>query len=396
MDKKIKVLFLASWYPNRIHPFEGIFIERHAEVVSKYCEVAVLYFVVDSGLRGKHFEIIKEEKNGIHSVKVYAPPSGFRIPLISSSYNVIRYFFYINRGLKEIKLEFGKFNLIQVNVASRIGLFAVLYKLFKKIPYVVLEHSSSFISGKTISEYKKKTSFGEKVITSVNYAFSNSIIAVSKYLGDAIKDKKRIQKKIEIVPNFINIPGNPESYSKCREKVKILTIALLNEDKNISPLISAVDDLLKEGLDLELNIIGDGPGKKMLEQQTNQLGILNKNIFFRGFVPNDKIKEYYKISNFFVLPSKYETFSIVTAEAIAHGLPVVITKCGGPEEYVNKEQGIILEGNDQSSIKNGIMFMYKNWEKYDPVELWKYAARRFNAEEIGKALTNIYSEVLND
>lgn len=44
--------------------------------------------------------------------------------------------------------------------------------------------------------------------------------------------------------------------------------------------------------------------------------------------------------DFFVLNSNFETFSVVTAEALAYGKPVIATRCGGPEEFVNKIMGI--------------------------------------------------------
>ncbi len=394
-NRNIKVLFLASWYPNRVKSFEGIFIEKHAEAVSKFCEVAVLYFAVDPTLKEKIIDIVQEKKNNLYTVKIYISPSKINFFPFSFSQNFYRFLWGLNCGLKYIKSEFGKPDIIQVNVASRMGIIAILYKLFKKIPFVVLEHSSTYIANKTKNEYIKNTNLVEKIITTIIYKYSNKNIAVSNYLADAIKKMKLLRNKVYVVPNVVNVPNKVEFHKRSSERIKILTIALLNKDKNLLSLISVVDRLIRKGKNLELEIIGDGPDRKSLEDFAKQLGIFNKNIFFHGFVANDRIGEYYQRSNFFVLPSKYETFSIVTAEAIANGLPVLITKCGGPEEFVSDDQGIIVENNDES-LEQGILFMYENWANYKPEKLWEYAGKKFNKEEVGKKLFNIYSEVLND
>ena len=49
MNKKIKVLFISSWFPNRIHPANGDFVERHAQAAALYNEVAVLYVQAEPG-----------------------------------------------------------------------------------------------------------------------------------------------------------------------------------------------------------------------------------------------------------------------------------------------------------------------------------------------------------
>ena len=64
-----KVLFLASWYPNEDHPISGIFIKRHAQAISKYCDVCVLYVHLSHHLAASSVEFSTEE--GIKTIRTH-------------------------------------------------------------------------------------------------------------------------------------------------------------------------------------------------------------------------------------------------------------------------------------------------------------------------------------
>jgi len=73
---RLKVLYLASWYPNKEHPVSGIFIKRHAHAVSKYCDVCVLYVHGSQHQKTPSTEFSDEE--GIKTVRVYYKKSSFK------------------------------------------------------------------------------------------------------------------------------------------------------------------------------------------------------------------------------------------------------------------------------------------------------------------------------
>jgi len=67
----MKVLFLSAWYPNRNDVMSGLFVRKHAEAVSKYCDVEVLYVHPDKTL--KNFQISVSAENGIIETFIYYP-----------------------------------------------------------------------------------------------------------------------------------------------------------------------------------------------------------------------------------------------------------------------------------------------------------------------------------
>ncbi len=394
---RFKVLFLPAWYPSRIHSLSGIFIKKHAEAVSKYCDVAVLYVTPDPNLKDKNYDIeYLDEEDGIPTVRVYYNNSIIKIPIIRIFGRIIFQYLTWYHGLKLIKEKFGKPDLIHVNVVSPslmlLGLLLML-KRIKGIPYIITEHWSGYT--KEDGRYNICSPFSKYLVKFI-FKESGAITTVSKHLLDSLKEHELICNRCFIVPNVINIPNLVLEKKDISEKIRILTVSILcDEQKNVSGLIRAFKKVASKYKDIELHIVGDRDDKDNLINLAKDVGLLNRYIFFHGYVPNSELWKYFYESNFFVLNSNFETFSVATAEALAHGVPVVITKCGGPEEFVTEEMGILVERQNEDSLVKGMEYMIENWYKYDPITLHKYAVDRFSYEKVGKLILNIYERVLN-
>jgi glycosyltransferase involved in cell wall biosynthesis len=112
--------------------------------------------------------------------------------------------------------------------------------------------------------------------------------------------------------------------------------------------------------------VGGGNDLERLKELAISKGLSGSHIDFTGPVPNNRIPDYYKVASFFVLNSNFETFNIATAEALLHGLPVVVTKCRGPEEYVDRNNGILVSTGSVRELTEGIMDMIRNLKNYIP------------------------------
>lgn len=96
----------------------------------------------------------------------------------------------------------------------------------------------------------------------------------------------------------------------------------------------------------------------------------------------------------FVLPSRYETFGVVYAEAMSMGLPVIATRCGGPEDFMNSSTGYMVSPDDVSGLTDVIIKMADNWSSFDRAEIAAHAERRFSPEVIAGQLTEVYGTVI--
>ena len=110
-----------------------------------------------------------------------------------------------------------------------------------------------------------------------------------------------------------------------------------NNNKGLDLLINALSRLEKNTY--KMHIGGNGLLKEKYMRLAELSGVDQSCVFY-GEIPRDKIAGFYSNLDLFVLPSRYETFGIVLIEAMACGIPVIATRCGGPEEIVSKGTGL--------------------------------------------------------
>ena len=147
-----------------------------------------------------------------------------------------------------------------------------------------------------------------------------------KFLKQGIKTK--------IIPNPIK--NKLPVYNKNTDSNEFITACRLNTQKNLPLMMDAFKILVDKGLDVRLNIYGEGPERKNLEDYIKSLN-LEKRVFLCGFT--NKIHDKMKNAACFVISSDYEGISNSMLEALAIGIPVVATDCpvGGARMYITDD-----------------------------------------------------------
>ena len=360
---KHKVLFLASWYPSKIFPLIGIFVKRHAEAVSTFCDVAVLQVVPDTNLKEKNYEIELKKEKDVLSVIVYYKDKQGKKSFLSKIITIIHQFKAERLGFKIIKEKFGKPNIVHVNVIMPMGLFALFLNYFKGIPFIVTEHWTGYMPN--VGKYKGRFT---KFITSLVIKKAKAVTTVSNSLSKAMINCG-LKNNYNVIPNVVDFDLFSVSNKWNRDKKKILHVSTLyNVQKNVEGIIRAVNNISQLRNDFEIHFAGDGQDRQYLENLTKKLQLENY-IIFHGKVSDTALSKLFFESDFFVINSNYETFSVVTAEALASGLPVIATKCGGPEEFVTKDVGILIEPKNKEQLKKALIYMLDNHQKYDKKKL---------------------------
>lgn len=377
-EKKIRVLFIPSWYPTKENPVSGIFIERQATAVSKYCDVAVLHVnlgeenMIDISQDKDYFQVIvyKKRKNKL--------------------FNGISYIVGHFQGYNIIQKQFGNLDLLHLHVIYPAGIFIYLLNLFSKKSYVVSEHSSIYL--KEDGTFEKSSSLRKFLVRSIA-SKSKAIILVSSCLKKAL-EKNKINNTFYIVPNIVEFHGGKHKQKRDRKK-KILQISLLNDrEKNVSGILEAIKQLSSKRQDFRLDIVGGGVDKQNLEEKAKGYGLLGKTVFFHGIVSPSEVGKYFSESDFLITNSNYETFSVSTAEALAYGKPVISTRCGGPEEFIDKSNGILIDVGDIKALVSAIEYMLDSHGEYDQDKIRGEARDKFSSEVIGKKIFEVYREII--
>lgn len=263
--------------------------------------------------------------------------------------------------------EFGIPDIIHTHNFLYAGVVAEFLKDKYGIKYIITEHSSSFVRNK-LSNQKIKSI--ENIATK-----ALKVTAVSSSFNNLLKEytKTSIDLLSNIVDDFF---FQKKFQNKISNDFIFLHIASLDKNKNQELLIKSFEKIAKLNDNIYLNVGGDGYMKKSLESLVKKLDI-EKQVNFLGRISQEKVRDEMMKSDCFVLSSNFETFGVVLIEALACGLPLIATKCGGPEDIVNEQNGILIDVENQTQLENTMLNMYKNAKEYDKEKLREDVKERF-------------------
>jgi glycosyltransferase involved in cell wall biosynthesis len=114
---------------------------------------------------------------------------------------------------------------------------------------------------------------------------------------------------------------------------------------------------------------------------------------FPGRLAREEVLTAMSHANAFVLSSRYETFGVVVIEALALGLPVVSTRCGGPESIVREQDGILVPVDNVEALAEAMVKIYESQNQYNPAEIRDACRDRFSEKAVANRLMKIYSDI---
>lgn len=167
-----------------------------------------------------------------------------------------------------------------------------------------------------------------------------------------IDDLKALNIKVPTVvsiPNGISVQPyqSPKKFALFK---RMVFTGRLSHQKGLDLLIAALHELNLMGYQFQLDIYGDGPLKKELKKRISELSLKN-HIHLKGEIPAKEIRSKLIQYDIFILPSRYEGMSNSALEAMEAGIPVLVTRCGGIDQYIDSTNGWVCEPEDLKSIK---------------------------------------------
>ena len=197
--------------------------------------------------------------------------------------------------------------------------------------------------------------FWKYVIELISYKLADRIVLSNpddiEFIIKMFRLKKN-KRKIRLFYNFIEVERFKQINIEKKDK-HILFIGRFNQQKNLVNLIKAFKNL--EGFTLDL--IGDGPDKKVLIREAKNLGV---NVNFLGTFPNNEIPRILNQYPIFILPSYYEGNPKVLLEAMSCQIPCIGADVYGIKNIIKHKETGYLCGTDSESIKNAIIALYEN------------------------------------
>lgn len=377
--KELDILIISRGLPTKQYPLNGIFELDQAKALASVGH-KVTFFALDlrSIRRKRKFGIYEDVRDNVHAYIISWPIGALPMSLFCEIGSIALMILY-----KKVYTTQKKPDIIHAHFMD-IGCIAADLADKIEIPLVITEHSTAIENEKPNSDIIKCAKRG--------YLSAKKVIAVSRHLANKIEFLTGVS--CVIIHNIID---------PCREFVNkkneshqgftYISVSNLIKRKRIDLLINAFKTVSEINKNAYLTIVGDGPERNSLEKQAKRLGI-DKRILFTGRLERDAIASVLDKSDCFVLPSDLETFGVVYVEAMMKGLPVIATRCGGPEEFVENNVGIIVNKNDLDALSNAMLDIYKQYTSYDPNEIRKYAIDNFSPTVIANQITDLYRTIL--
>ncbi|MCW3160907.1 glycosyltransferase [Chryseobacterium oryctis] len=373
----MKILFISSWFPNKLELTNGNFVQRHAEAVSLLHEVEVLHTIGDFNQKE---EFVFDDKviNNIRTLIIYYKNSKNPIQ------NFIRRMKAYKKGFLQMKMP----DVVHANVLHNNMLFAVYLKKKYKIPFVLTEHWTALQKDNLSSTSNNIKRIAKYIAKNASY-----ILPVSNNLKESLQILG-VKTPMKVISNVVDTEiFDIKSNSETSETIKFLHVSSLIPRKRPKDIITTVHSLFKNGYNVSLEIGGDG--------DTNSLKSLVKSInaesYIRIFdeISYEEVAEKMQNSDYFILFSENETQGCVILESYACGKPVISTKVGGAAEFIIAGQGIGIEKNNVEQLYSTLEKVCKKEYSFnEKFKIRKYIVDNYSREAIANQFTEIYQKVI--
>ncbi len=397
----MKILVLSHMYPHNLEPAKEVFVEEEVNALAKSHQIKVVspvpYFPPIRFFKKWYQKRLISSHEVKNSVEIFRPrfialPRALFYFLAGYSY-----LFSVYGVIRKIRREFG-FEIIHAHNVYPDGFAAVILGTIFRKKVVITAH------GLDVNGLLKQRSIRFVSLSIIGQA--DKIIAVSSSLKDELIKLGIRPGKIEIIHNGVDVNRfYPMDKNNLLEHLKlakgtqrIIYVGGIIWSKGLKYLLEAFKIVKEKRGRVELLMLGGVTGTYWereaaeIKNLTKELAI-DESVKFLGKMPNEKIPQWMNLSDVLILPSLSEGFGVVLIEALSCGIPVISTKCGGPQDIVNDKVGELIDPKDPDGLAEAVIYVLENREKYDSAKLRDYAVRNFAYGVISEKITDLYNRL---
>lgn len=378
------ILLISRGTPSKYAPQWGCFEKDQAEALTALGHKVVV-ISVDSRFRWipRRFGLTHTLINEINYYSSFYIPSVLFEKIGAFKFNLFLRLLQFGRIYKHIFKVYGKPDIVYSHYLSNTYLATKLKDKYN-IPIVAIEHWSKLNSD--------QLPFDARFMGDYAYGKVDALISVSESLRQRLLQHFNMSSVVVynmLGSEFTNLP----IYQNVKKEIGIVnfvSVGSLIYRKGYDILVEAFAKLKVSNF--KLQIIGEGNLHKDLQELIDRNELSDK-ILLLGQKNKKEIVEILSQSDVFVLSSRAETFGVVYIEAMMLGLPVIATACGGPEEFVQKSNGILIPTGNVDVLAEALLFMCTNYETYNRKSIAEDCRKRFSPQTIAKQLVDIFESV---
>lgn len=286
-----------------------------------------------------------------------------------------------------VKLRFLKHKTLIVGIAPYDKLMNKYHKIFKKNNSIYFTSwqtwdGSNFPRGNIKNKYMYEKLMRESF---------NGISCVSKLTNESMK---LFSENTDVVNHAIRVDEyKKKKYNNMKNYKKYIFLGRFEERKNINLILEWIDK--NKDTSFEFDFAGEG----FLEDDIKKMAIKDSRVKLLGLINKDQIKKVLREYDYLVLPSKEEPFGIVLIEALAAGVPCIVSNAPGPKEIIsNKYNGFVFDKSDREDFYRIMSESLKiNDEKYREISYNSLkSAEIYDSKNIVKKWINIIENNVKD
>lgn len=393
MDRKLKVLFISSQFPNKEQPVRGMYNFHQISYLKKYCDVKVCspfywFMLLKKGNKGAILDNIPEHET-IGGIEVLHPRA-FYIPKFMRFLYGYFYFLSVLPALKKIKRDFD-FDCIYVNWMYPDSYAGMLFSKYFKCPYVAC------CLGSDVNMYLKTFFRGRMILDVVRNSFKTFTVSenLKKKLVEHLAQENKLETLYDGVDANLFYPMDRQIAEKRlgfnHDEKRILYVGAIETWKGPQYLVDAFYILKKKDDGLKLYIVGDGPYCKQLLLYIKSKN-LSESVILLGNRAHGEIPFWLNACDVFCLPSLTEGVPNVVLEAMACGVFVVATSVGGVPEILNdRKLGVLVKPKDVVGLADGLEYALGNkWDR----EYITSCSKKFSWDDNALRLKNVLSDAV--
>jgi len=381
----MNILFITCWYPTTSNPNSGIFIKEHAKAIH----------LAGAKIRVVHVNTEYSNAWFNHSIEKFTDVEGIPVLRINLKSRIWKLFYLSNELLffflkKSIINHLADFNptLVHSNVIYQAGILGDKMAQHLDAPHVISEHWSNMERFFRINLYANRA----------KKAFKRAycIMPVSHFLKGKIARYAANHKNIKVVGNAVdNTLFQYTPKKKQQDKLKFLAIASWHQTKRVvkrPDLILESLEIVNKSIDkqITLEFIGDGNLIPSLKKKAEKCSF---SVTFSGKRDKSYVSNAMKKTDFFLHASMIETFSIVIAEALMTGTPVIASKVGGVPELINETNGLLTKNNVDDWVNAIIKALHTD---FNHSSIAAEITHRFSHKTTGRQFMEVYQSMIDE
>ena len=364
----MNILHIAHWYPHRKDSLNGSWIRMHIHALLNFSK-GKLYHIEIQGGRKWYFFCGKNADHA-HVLILYWP---LRISRINEWLSALCVAWVLFRERK-VAYDCVNFHIAYPNAVY----LHRFMKLFRR-KAVITEHWSAY----HFQFYQSKRKRLRRIINifqapvavlSVSQALAKDIQAFSQY--------PRLRKYI--VPNVVDTKVfHYPLYRSFRRHSYFFAASRWKSPKRPLLLIEAWKEFVKYYPNIKLRIGGFGDMWDAMQQKIKRLE-LGRHVDLLGKLTSQVTAFEMQRAKAFVHVSDYETFSVVCAEALCCGTPVIVSNTGALPELISESNGILISKNTSTQILTSLLQYMKQSHQFHNTQISQAATQKFSSQVVGK------------